>query len=145
MIFYSILRLAATLSLAFSAAADPPTSGSLRVRLIRGHNAFKTSAQPRDGFQFAPDTGVSNRVLTPNGDGLNDNVVFTFDNPRDSNVSGEIFDIHGAKVADLTQGPMVNTLLWDGKAEGTPVPSGVYIYQLRSENRIFNGTLVVVR
>ncbi len=88
---------------------------------------------------------LTNKAITPNGDGLNDQAIFVFDNPKDSAFSGKIFDIRGASVADMTRGPFAHSLQWDGKANGRPVAGGVYIYQIRAENKAFNGTLVVIR
>ena len=96
------------------------------------------------GFAFDL-SGISNKALTPNGDGLNDTVVFTFDNPKDSAFSGKIFDLRGALIADLTLGPVANSLMWDGKSNGRVVPRGVYIYQIQAEGRTFSGTVVVIR
>ncbi|MBI4387227.1 MAG: gliding motility-associated C-terminal domain-containing protein [Elusimicrobia bacterium] len=91
-------------------------------------------------------SGLSNRILTPNGDGKNDTVVVVFDNPRDSSVGGKIIDLKGASVASMTQGPVANSLQWDGKASnGNVVPGGVYIYQIDAEGKIFNGTVVVIK
>lgn len=90
--------------------------------------------------------GISNRMLTPNGDGDNDTVVFTFDNPRDSQIRGRIFDRRGRLVTDqLPRGPVANSLVWDGKANGRVVDSSVYIYMLEGEGKRFTGTVVVVR
>lgn len=91
-------------------------------------------------------SNLSNRAITPNGDGLNDAAVFTFDNPRDSAFSGRIYDMSGAFIADMVPGPgIANSLMWDGKANGRAVSGGVYVYQIRSEERVFNGTLLVIR
>lgn len=91
-------------------------------------------------------SGISNKALTPNGDGLNDSVIFTFDNPRDSSVNGKVYDMRGAFVAQMRPGPVAGTtLLWDGKSEGRTVPRGVYIYQIKAEDKTFNGTVVVIR
>jgi hypothetical protein len=90
-------------------------------------------------------SGLSNRAITPNGDGLNDKAVFTFDNPRDSAFSGKIYDLNGAFVADMTNGPVANSLQWDGKAGGRPVSGGAYVYQIKAEKEMFNGTLLVIR
>ncbi len=91
--------------------------------------------------------GVSNKVITPNGDGLNDTVIFTFDNPKQSQATGKIFDIRGALVADMSAGPLGGggSLKWDGKAGGTTVSRGVYIYQIEAEDKTFNGTVLVIR
>lgn len=94
---------------------------------------------------FAFDAGgVSNRMITPNDDGKNDNVVFTFDNPKNSSVTGRIYDLKGAVVADMVQ-IAPNQLKWDGKAGGQAVPGGVYIYQLQAEGQVHNGTIVVIK
>jgi gliding motility-associated-like protein len=90
--------------------------------------------------------GLSNRILTPNGDRLNDNAVLNFDNPRYSRLSGRVFDLQGKFVSDMAPGPSPDTqLLWDGKASGQAVPGGVYIFVVETEDRIFSGTLVVIR
>ena len=100
------------------------------------------------GFAF---TGVSNRFITPNGDGRNDNVIFTFSNPTDASVTGKIYDLRGRLiVSDLPPGPTSppvgsGTLMWDGKAGGRAVPSGVYIYEIRSAGHAFSGAVVVIR
>ena len=94
-------------------------------------------------FSFDPNSGISNRLITPNGDALNDRVVFSFNNPRDSDVSGRIYDIKGAEVAAMTAG--TDTLIWDGKSGGQAAPSGVYIYVIRAEDKVYSGTLVVIQ
>ncbi|MFA6317807.1 MAG: gliding motility-associated C-terminal domain-containing protein [Elusimicrobiota bacterium] len=97
------------------------------------------------GFNFDV-SGVSNKVITPNSDGFNDTVVFVFDNPKDSGFSGKVFDSRGAWVSDLKPGPLArNSLLWDGKSNGQVVSKGVYIYQIKAEDKTYNGTVVVVR
>ena len=64
-------------------------------------------------------TGVSPRIFTPNGDGTNDRVGFHLENPEMLPVEGKIFDISGAKVADLQGGADPTSLLfWDGKDSG---------------------------
>ena len=89
---------------------------------------------------------MSNKVITPNGDGKNDRVVFTLDNPRDSAVTGKIYDLTGAFVADMRAGTqLADTLEWDGRARGAVVSRGVYVYQIKAEGKTFNGTIVVIR
>jgi gliding motility-associated-like protein len=92
-------------------------------------------------------SGVSNRFITPNGDRKNDNVVFTFDNPNNSPVSGKIFDLGGRLVVgSLPPGPYANdSLLWDGTAGGRPVPAGVYIYNIQAEGQTYSGTVVIIK
>ncbi|MFA6030071.1 MAG: gliding motility-associated C-terminal domain-containing protein [Elusimicrobiota bacterium] len=97
------------------------------------------------GFSFSS-SGLSNRILTPNGDSLNDVVIFTFSNPRDSQVTGRIYDIQGKYVADLQTGPTAGTTLkWDGKVGGSSVPGGIYVYVIEAESAVYSGTVVVVK
>ena len=73
-------------------------------------------------------------------------MTFRLSNPRDSGVSGRIYDLRGAHVADMTPGMQVaDSLVWDGRSNGRVVPRGVYIYQIKAEDKVFNGTVVVIR
>ena len=98
------------------------------------------------GFSFL---GASNRFITPNGDGKNDNVAFNFSNPGYAEVKGKIYDITGRFVADTTP-PSSNDLniplLWDGKSSnGVVVRTGVYVYVITCENSVYRGVVVVMR
>lgn len=96
-------------------------------------------------FNFNP-AGLSNRMITPNGDGKNDAVEFKYDNPRASAVSGKVLDIKGSFVATMTQCPDVaDCLRWDAASGGRVVPGGVYIYQIEAEGRTFTGTVIVIK
>ena len=110
---------------------------------------YQIRAVYRDAGVYFDKSGLSNRVITPNGDGLNDTATFTFDNPRDSAFSGKIYDMSGAFVADMVSGASTggttSSLQWDGKAGGRPVAGGAYVYQVKSEGKTFNGTLLVIR
>jgi hypothetical protein len=91
-------------------------------------------------------SNISGRVITPNGDGLNDQVIFTYDpGPNNATPSGAIYDVRGAFVANMTGGLVPNTLIWDGKASGRTVTSGVYVYQIKGDSKTFTGTIVVAR
>lgn len=97
------------------------------------------------GFGFNA-SGISNRLLTPNGDGRNDSVVLTFSNPRDSVVTGKVYDLQGRFVADMAPGPVAGvTLAWDGRAGGRGVASGLYVFRLSAEAQSYTGVLVVIR
>ena len=103
------------------------------------------SVERTGGFAFNM-AGVSNRFITPNGDRRNDNVVFTFDNPRDSAVTIKIFDMRGHQVVgSLPPGPVSNSLMWDGTVGGRPAAGGVYIYQISAEGQSFSGTVVIIK
>ena len=109
--------------------------GDYQVRTVERNQSFNFDV-----------SGISNRAITPNGDGLNDTVVFTFDNPMASAFSGRIYDLRGRWVGDMAPGPVAGeSLMWDAKSGGRVVPRGVYIYQIQAEGKTFNGTVVVIR
>jgi hypothetical protein len=86
------------------------------------------------------------KTFTPNGDGVNDVIHFVFENPKDAPVSGKVFNLQGAFIANLSPGTDGSSLEWDGKEEGgQPAPKGVYIYQIVSDGKTMNGTIVVAR
>jgi hypothetical protein len=92
-------------------------------------------------------TRVYPRIITPNGDRWNDEAIFEFDNPQLLPLSGKVYDISGASVANLKPGPNPDsTLKWDGKdSGGKVVPSGIYLYQIDLGGSMESGTVVVAR
>jgi hypothetical protein len=100
--------------------------------------------------------GPLSRILTPNGDHVNDLAIFCFDNPADSDISGKVYTLLGTEVGSM--GPRTRPALggcpagfdpqsvtWDGKANGQAVRSGVYVYRIASELKVYTGTLIVVK
>jgi len=79
----------------------------------------------------------STTILTPNGDGRNDNVKFFLTLEKDSLVSLEIYDSHGRLIKRLAQeqgmtSGINSTLIWDGRDEnGELVNSGIYVYHVK--------------
>ncbi|MDD5207763.1 MAG: gliding motility-associated C-terminal domain-containing protein [Elusimicrobiales bacterium] len=117
-------------------------SVTLETRLL-GRYQLRTTE--RGGSFSADKAGLTNRLITPNGDNKNDTMVFVFDNPQDKKVTGKIYDMRGALVGSMKAGPVGNSLIWDAKAGGLAVPGGVYIYQIEAEGTVYNGTVVVIR
>jgi hypothetical protein len=117
-------------------------SVQLRTTLL-GRYQLRTTE--RSGSFSADKAGLSNRLITPNGDGKNDTMVFIFDNPQGTQVKGRLFDLRGAVVASMRPGPVANSLAWDAKSGGQIVPGGVYVYQIEADGTVYNGTVVVVR
>ena len=115
-------------------AVNTPNLGSFQVR-----THFREA-----GVTFDV-SNITTRVITPNNDGRNDVTIMLFDNPNGTTVEGVIYDLRGAKVANMTNGPQPNTLMWDGKMNGAVVTSGVYVYQVKAEGKTYNGTFVVAR
>lgn len=87
------------------------------------------------------------KIFSPNDDGVNDIFTIYFENPRDSVVSqAKVYDLSGAEVSDLQLGSAGNSLSWNGKNKnGEFVNGGIYIYQIESEDKVINGTVVVFR
>ncbi len=106
---------------------------------------YQLRSTERSGGFSADASGLSNRLITPNGDGKNDTMVFVFDNPSGASAKGTIYDLKGARAASMTPGPVENSLVWDPRAEGRDVPGGVYVYQIESGGEVYNGTAVVIR
>jgi hypothetical protein len=105
------------------------------------------------GFSF---NGVSNRFITPNGDRKNDNVAFSFSNPSDSAGSIKIYDLRGHLLTTISinsggsvtcpnSTPGNGCPVWDARANGQIVSSGVYIYVINIESAVISGALVVIR
>ncbi len=99
---------------------------------------------------FFADAYVSNRLVTPNGDGRNDTFVFKCYNPRDLFVSGKIFDLSGRQITEMR---LINIsmqdfsydLEWNPDLSGSKIPGGVYIYQISAGGSHYTGTVVVTR
>lgn len=106
--------------------------------------------------------GPLSRVITPNGDGINDLIFFCFENPQASDISGKIYTLLGSEVAtigprhDRTMIPPAGVgcpasiiqaqyTTWNGMADNVRVRSGMYVYRITAENQVFAGTLLVVR
>src|ERR1700679_2853202 len=86
---------------------------------------------------------MSGRVLTPNGDGINDSVAFTLMSAQNSALHTQVFDVRGRRVAELQ--PVSSTQLrWDGKDYAARVvQSGVYLVQISENASLWNGVVAV--
>ncbi|MCM2305670.1 MAG: gliding motility-associated C-terminal domain-containing protein [Elusimicrobia bacterium] len=99
--------------------------------------------------------GPLSRVVTPNGDGLNDRLFICYDNFSDSGVSGRIYTLLGAEVASMTHertalagcagGTLPQHASWNGRTSEGPVRGGLYVYRIESEGKTYAGTFLVVR
>jgi flagellar hook assembly protein FlgD len=90
---------------------------------------------------------VSPRIITPNGDSLNDVVFFQFDGDLSGlPLSSGVYDINGAKVTELSLVLNNTALSWDGRDEsGRYVTSGAYVYAIQIGNKTVNGTVVIAK
>lgn len=89
------------------------------------------------------------RTVTPNGDKRNDTFRFRCYNPRQAAVTGRIYDMKGAAVADMK---LIDTptssyyylLEWDPNSGGV-APGGLYLYQIIMEDQVYKGAVAVIR
>jgi gliding motility-associated-like protein len=85
------------------------------------------------------------KIITPNGDGINDDFNFTFDNPARNNVEGKIFDLQGCFITYMSL-TGDSWIIWNGQNQnGSAVVPGIYLYQVKCGTKVFNGTIVVAR
>jgi hypothetical protein len=129
------------------------TAAAFAAGLLALAGASRIQAQG-GGFRFF---GPLSRVITPNGDRINDRFFVCFDNFSDSGVSGRIYTLLGAEVASMTQaaaggagtgctaGIVPQFSFWDGTSNGSRVRSGIYVYRIEAEGKTYAGTLLVVR
>lgn len=91
---------------------------------------------------------LSNRFITPNGDGKNDYAVLSVENPENAEIRGQVFDLRGAFVAELGVHPSLDRSrhrVWDGRSGGAPAPPGVYVYRIEVAARKHQGVIVVLQ
>jgi len=90
---------------------------------------------------------VAPKAFTPEeGAGSVNCVRFTFSNPYFAEVTIRIFDICGAKIRSSLRRESANVMAWDGRNDGGGfVRGGIYIYQAEAGEKIFSGTIVVVK
>jgi gliding motility-associated-like protein len=106
--------------------------GSYQLRVVSRATEFKRlSSWPK--------------IITPNGDGINDEFNFTFDNPAQDKIEGKIFDLSGSLVAYMSL-KTDSWLSWNGgNLNNSVVAPGLYVYQVKCGTKVFNGTVVVAR
>lgn len=109
--------------------------------------------QSKRATSFSIIANQPDKIFTPNDDNWNDYFEIICANPYDGNVSGKIYDLHGAFVAGMEKSGSFSSenvsLKWDGKySNGKAASGGVYIYQVEisgPENKVINGTVVIAR
>ena len=112
-------------------------------------SADHPKADLADTFSLSQSTPT--KIFTPNGDGINDTFSLLLNNPAENVISQKkIFDLMGAEISDFQvigdETALLVTLLWDGRDKnGNYVRGGVYVYQVQSEGKVINGTVVVAR
>jgi hypothetical protein len=88
---------------------------------------------------------MSGKIVTPNGDGINDTVAFTLPANLTGSPRAEVYDVRGHRVANLAP-VSANQLRWDGRDyAGRVVSSGVYLVQISEDAALWSGLVAVAR
>ncbi len=115
---------------------------SLNTLSLRVGNAYRYFAIVPMAALSADDRRPMEKVITPNGDGINDELNFSFGDLTQS-VDVDIFDVNGHRVRSLAS---PNNLKWDGRDDsGKVVESGVYIYQYTVDGKRVSGLVAVAK
>ena len=126
-------------------SVTPAAKAAVAISRLPGSYQLQLVSQPL----AAQLNGVYPRVISPNGDGVNDRVFFLFENPSQAQASGSIYDALSSRVSDLKTTDLFGgdtVLYWDGTdTAGAVVTGGYYIYKLDVGDRSFSGTVAVAR
>jgi len=115
-----------------SVTVDSVHTGLYQLRTVSRSTEFNTLS-------------VWPKIITPNSDGVNDELNYTFENPGLDPVEGYIYELSGSRAARMSA-KTDYWLIWPGTDDsGNRVVPGIYIYQVRCGDRIYNGTVVVAR
>ena len=96
------------------------------------------------------DSKAMTKFVTPNGDKKNDSFVFQCYNPMDLFVSGKIYSLKSRLVAkmqnaDVSSSDNYSELAWDPNSGAEKAKGGVYIYQIIIGDKVYRGTVIVIR
>ena len=99
-----------------------------------GTNSLRVLAASAANPQLVQDVQFSSRVVTPNGDGVNDELVLSyslFALPQSVPVRLQVFSLDGRQVAQVERGPQGSgpqRLHWDGRDQrGALLAPGLYL------------------
>jgi hypothetical protein len=112
-----------------------PDVGSERLQVVASDTRLK----------LLGNVALSSPAITPNGDGVNDQIAVAFDlfGINGGNIDVSVHDLAGRRLATVltagaAAGPYAPT--WDGKTDqGTPITPGLYL--IRIEVQVDNGTV----
>lgn len=125
-----------------TANTDSKISGGIyytQSRAARAPNSAETGTE----FKLAVSTQA--KMFTPNGDGKNDEINLIFTGNVGAITDAEIFDITGKRIGTMIQKSDL-WFVWNGKNDdGRTVLPGLYIYQVKNGDKVFNGIVVVAR
>ena len=89
-----------------------------------------------------PKIGPEVSCITPNSDGINDFTGFSFPNPNNALAELTIYDRNLRQVYICQS----NQPTWDGTdSSGVIAPAGLYLFQIKVEGKVYNGSVLVAR
>ena len=97
-------------------------------------NDFRVIAQ-LNRLEVLSELAIASHVLTPNGDGFNDDLQLSYNlhGVASSKVEAVIYDLSGRivhRLADEVRSEGRYNETWDGTIEGTTVPPGTYLVRV---------------
>ncbi len=100
--------------------------------------------------QSLSDKYVLSTGFSPDGDGVNDTIIFNIPVSTEKKISIEIYDIKGKLVKvvqpEINIQPPGSVLEWDGRDDkGDLLPPGVYIYKIRIGSDTKKGIFTLIR
>mgnify|MGYP001267577848 CR=1 FL=1 len=124
-----------------------PAAGTITV-LTSKTGVFKVKQVIRPQ-SFRITQTVPRKIFTPNGDGIWDDFNVLYENPEGLEITNaKIYDLSGAEVASMKPGSYNSeaSLSWDGRRSGGgKAQAGIYIYQFKAGDDVYNGTVVLAR
>ncbi|OGF46820.1 MAG: hypothetical protein A2452_03890 [Candidatus Firestonebacteria bacterium RIFOXYC2_FULL_39_67] len=106
---------------------------------------YKAKASVR-ATAFALNQVVPKKIFTPNNDGVNDQIRFYIENPKDNEVVAKVYEYSGEEAADLQLDPTGTYYYWDGKnRSGNTAGVGIYLYQFKVDGNVISGTVVLAK
>jgi gliding motility-associated-like protein len=113
----------------------------LNVTDVNGCSAsISLEVEDCDGPNIGDDCGVGLAVMTPNGDGMNDNLIITCSEMQDNTIA--IYDRYGRVVFSDTN----YSNGWNGiDIDGQPLQEGAYHWVYISDGQITKGTITLLR
>ena len=125
---------------------DQATSNILSVHVSGGALAKQSSEQtPAVAIQVPKKVELNGNFPNP----FNPTTTIKFGLPEDGNMQLNIYSINGQKVRTLLDGQVskgYHQIVWDGKNEsGQAVSGGLYVYELKTENKRLLKKMLLVK
>ena len=131
-------------------SASQPVNNNSKVKVKFKIADIYSNWTPDTIYYFktmVPQIIVRYNPFTPNGDKINDEAEFDFEDFKIYHTVLKIFDIHGKKIVELTSKTKSKRIKWDDKDEnGKRLLPGIYLYVLLdSKKAVTRGCVAIAR